>query len=309
MRRRSIAQTAIRGMPRMGALIATLTGALGFVPLPAIADEGPFAMGPLQSLSALPDSELDSMRGKYIPPQREPSSLPYTITAAQPDAPARNLAEGAPQTRNGSTSSGPSIMAPLGGQVVYFGVEMVSQWQVGSGQSQSQLAAGAALGVNLRDPQHPQVSSAQWNSAQGQMPPASVANGDVVGGAPLTNMGGGVGQSIQIAGNGNSATNQAQIDVGSSSPPAWLPVPTVGVGACGAACQTTIGGGMGVSITLPGGVILQQIGSNGVLQSAQLASDMNQIINTLTMHVQVAPVSGFNVGQLTTILQSMTGLR
>jgi hypothetical protein len=50
------------------------------------------------------------------------------------------------------------------------------------------------------------------------------------------------------------------------------------------------------------------IGPNGILQSAQVSSDMNTISNQLGVHVQMSGTSTFNAGSLLPILQTLNGL-
>lgn len=298
----------IRSAAFAGAVVAALAFVIGGASLPAAGDDQAFPAEVLRSLPPLSDVELDSIRGKYVP-QPQASSLPVSTIEPNPLADiTRSLPAAAPSAARTNVVSGLTDAGLLagGGQVVYFGIELVSQWQ-STGQNQGRLSAGAALGVNLGDPQRPQLSGVQWTSAQGESMPGSTANGNTVNGAPLANLGGGIGQSIQVAGNGNAVVNQAQIDIGSSPP--TLPVPTPNGNPCTPACNTTMGAsGMGVSITVPGGTIAQTVGPNGILQSAQIRSDLNQITNSLIMRVQVAPASGLNVGQLSTVLQGMQGL-
>lgn len=191
---------------------------------------------------------------------------------------------------------------PSGGQIVYFGLELVSQWQVPGSQM---MQAGAEIGINLHNPNAPQVVVEQtWTSiggaAQGMGPGGTIGGG-------LGQMGGGVGQLIQVSGNGNKVVNRAFVDVTSSQPDLGAP-PSTTNGGCGGDCQATIGNdSLNVSIQVPGaGMVAQMVGAQHVIQSAQLSSSFNQVANTMQMSVQMVPTQAIvNNAALSGLIQSV----
>ncbi len=279
------------------ALVAVLT-AFAACPAsqPASADELPFAN--LQALQTVPDSELSEMRGKYVPPGTPAASAALNATAP------RSLAFAA--------ASPASVVAkqtttPLGdisgsGQVTYFGLQMVSTWNVPAGGGATQgVAVGANLGIDL---QHGTVSATTWSASNNGGLPAPGPNQNTVNGAPpIENNTTGVGQSIQVAGNGNTLNNGASVQIGRDVPTASAPPTT---NTCGSACSANIANNaVQVAITTAQGVVQQTVDANGIMQSIQVRSDLNAIQNQLGIQVQLAPSSGFDPGSLLPILQAI----
>jgi len=183
-------------------------------------------------------------------------------------------------------------------QVMYFGVEMVSQWQTASGNL---VTAGANLTIDFNGnggstptvQYVPTVTIVQ----QGEGIPAPLnGNTNVVsGGAGLANVSG-VSQSIQVAGQSNDIKNGINMQVDISSAAQGGTIAGAMQGQAGALSKTGDDGtvatvtlannSIGVSVTVPGqGQVLQQIRNQGMFQSARIGGDLNQIHNSITMHI------------------------
>ncbi|MDD2933886.1 MAG: hypothetical protein PHO76_08380 [Methylotenera sp.] len=190
-------------------------------------------------------------------------------------------------------------------QVMYFGIEMVSQWQTPTGNL---VTAGANLNIDFRgNGSTPTVQYVPTVTivSQGQ-DVASAQNGgtnSVSGGAGLANVSG-VSQSIQVAGQSNSINNgiDMQVDISSSAQAGGL-VSSALQGHAGSvsanaddgtvATVTLSNNSVGVSVVVPGqGQVLQQIRNQGMFQSARIGGDLNQIHNNITMHIGLNSASG-----------------
>ncbi|MDP3745076.1 MAG: hypothetical protein Q8Q76_12175 [Methylotenera sp.] len=190
-------------------------------------------------------------------------------------------------------------------QVMYFGIEMVSQWQTPTGNL---VTAGANLNIDFQgNGSTPTVQYVPTVTivSQGQ-DAASAQNGgtnSVSGGAGLANVSG-VSQSIQVAGQSNSINNgiDMQVDI-SSSAQAGGSVSSAVQGHAGSvsangndgtvATVTLSNNSIGVSVVVPGqGDVLQQIRNQGMFQAARIGGDLNQIHNNITMHIGLNSASG-----------------
>lgn len=204
-------------------------------------------------------------------------------------------------------------------QVVYFGVEMVSQWQTPTGNL---VTAGANLNIDFRgDSGTPSVQYAPTVTIvqQGQASVAPSDNTNIVsGGAGLSNVSG-VSQSIQVAGQSNSIRNGIDMRVESASASQSGLVSDVLQGQAGAvsangsdgtvATVTLANNSIGVQVTVPGqGQVMQQIRNQGMFQSARIGGDLNQIHNAITMHIGINTGSGSSVGSAYNALQGLRGL-
>ncbi|MDP1885957.1 hypothetical protein [Polaromonas sp.] len=189
------------------------------------------------------------------------------------------------------------------GQVMYFGVEMVTQWLASSGQA---ITASGVLQINLSG-NTPQVSfvptiTVEQKAAMGGA--ASQGSAVAGGGGGLQDVTG-VVQNIQVAGTSNGITNTIGINVqNASGQPAPQPQST---GLLSASTTTASGSvasvglgsnGMNVAVAVPDqGRAMQQIrqvgmGGGQVLQSVQLGGDVNQIHNRINLNVQMNSASG-----------------
>lgn len=254
----------------------------------------------LASLPLLPaapvvsDQALADVRGKYVPPQSGTNIYRDALRVQQ--APAASSPLAAAQTAGASPLSS---IDTAHGQVTYFGIEMVSTWTQNNG------AQGASVGVSAGfDLSHGTVTIGQWSSSTGGGLSTTPGTGSISG-SSAANLSSGVGQNIQVAGNGNTISNAASVQVGASFAPGIVPTTST----CTDQCTVTIGAnGIGIGISTPQGTVLQSIGPNGILQSAQVTSDANSINNQLSAQVRVTPSNSFNPGSLLPILQTLGGL-
>ncbi len=263
---------------------------------PALADTLPA----LPSAQIVSDDALSQIRGKYVPPQQA-SASPTSVYRDAASAPVLSTVQNASMA---STANGVNPLSSINareGRVTYFGIEMVSSWnQTGPGGTQG-VAAGLDLGFDLA---HGQVTIGKWSSSNSGGLPTTAPAGSINGSA-TSNISSGVGQSIQVAGNGNTISNAASVTIGSADGAVLVPT----TDTCGAQCTITVGqNGAAVGISTPQGSVLQSIGPNGILQSAQVSSDMNTISNQLGVHVQMSASSNFNAGSVLPILQTLNGL-
>lgn len=184
-----------------------------------------------------------------------------------------------------------------GGQIVQFGIEMLTSWQTAAGE---QLLAGAALTVRGMGGGMPSVSFVPKLSITGEAQlsgPENGSRGTVTAGAGLSSASG-VVQAIQVAGDQNSVRQNALVIVSSD------PVPAAGetasnaqggslVGASGASVSVALlRNRLNVEASVPGhGSVAQRISGAGLMQATQLAGDLNAIQSTLVLRVQLAPRS------------------
>ncbi len=279
----------------------TLASALAAIALcgaPAIADSLPA----LPSAEIVSDDALSQIRGKYVPPAPPASPRALAYRDALSSAPSAANAQAVPLSVGQSVATSPlSSIQSASGTVTYFGVQMVSSWNQ-TGPSGTQ---GAEVGLNLGfDLAHGTVSVGKWSSSTNGGLPTSTPSGTVAG--PATSIvSSGVGQTIQVSGNGNAITNTATVVV--NGPDSTILLPTTDT--CGQQCSVTVGaGGAGIAITTPQGSVLQSIGPNGILQNAQVSSDMNNISNQLGVNVHMSQTPAFSAGSVLPIIQTITGL-
>lgn len=211
-----------------------------------------------------------------------------------------------------------------GGQVVSFGVQMVTTWQNVQGQM---LTAAANLNVNIANASQPSVQFVPHltivEPTNGASAPAASSIQSATGNG-ISNVNG-VAQSIQIAGEGNRIGNDASITISSGPPP-----PVVPSGQSSAAPQTSTltsasgatvsasvqGNGIAVGISVPEmGRVIQQIkgttaSGGGISQMVQVAGDMQSIQNRMNIYVNLQP-SGLGLAPtgLTATLNTLRGLR
>ncbi|HEX5464274.1 MAG TPA: hypothetical protein VFW88_06120 [Burkholderiales bacterium] len=188
------------------------------------------------------------------------------------------------------------------GQIVSFGISMVSQWITPLGQT---LTAGATMGVELTHNQpvvsfQPNLNITQ--SAAAGLPSQNAASYVDAGGG-IRNVSG-VAQGIQVAGDSNSITNNTSISVTTDN----INLPAGGTGAQGAHSLTRSGAtvtanlganGVGVSITVPNqGQVIQQIqggsmkvgslaAGSGLVQLVQTSGSLQQIQNVAHLQIQL----------------------
>jgi len=219
-----------------------------------------------------------------------------------------------------------------GGQIVNFGVQMVSTWQNTQGQI---LSAAANLNVNIANATQPVVqfvphltiveAAAPAVSAPTPATPSTpvpTASVQSVGGNGISNVSG-VAQSIQIAGDSNRIGNDASITITNAPPPA-LPAASSGPQSASLTSPTTgatvsasvQGNGLSVGISVPNiGRTVQQIrgtaaSGGGIMQMVQAAADLQWIQNRMNIYVNLqsgGPASAAT--GLGSALQTLRGLR
>lgn len=206
-------------------------------------------------------------------------------------------------------------------KVMYFGVEMVSQWQTAAGNL---VTAGANLAIDFKGnggstptvQYVPTVTIVQ----QGQGAPAPLnGNTNVVsGGAGLANVSG-VSQSIQVAGQSNDIKNGIDMQVDISSAAQGGTIASAMQGQAGVLSSTGDDGtvatvtladnSIGVSVVVPGqGQVSQQIRNQGMFQSARIGGDLNQIHNAITMHIGLNSAAGNGFGGAYAALQGLKSM-
>lgn len=272
----------------------------GTLPQAARADQLPALPA---AAAAVDDSELAGVRGKYVPPAQS-SVQPVSVLAVQ------NAQRAADPLAYRSAASAASPLAGVTGTgpIVYFGVSMTSAWNVTSNGVTQGVQIGATVNFDL---QNHTMTATSWSGSQNGGLPAGTPTGNSVDGAPPTaNMSTGVGQNIQVAGNGNVIANQATVAYGTGP---YAPATTPSTNDCGAACAFQIGpGGVSISISTANGIVSQSIGPNGVQQSAQVWSDLNHISNQLGVNVQTSAAHTTsplpNASQIVPVLPVIPGI-
>ncbi len=204
-------------------------------------------------------------------------------------------------------------------QVLYFGVEMLSQWQTSTGNS---VTAGANLNIDFRGNAEgkPTVQYSPTVSIEQQLPNPALSVGDgsntVTGGAGLANVSG-VSQSIQVAGQSNDIHNgiDMRVDFSSTGQGGSLANAVQGqqagtlskTGTDGTVATVTLANNsIGVNVVVPGqGQILQQIKNQGMFQSARIGGDLNQIHNAITMHIGLNTAGNTGISSAYAALQGL----
>ncbi len=202
-------------------------------------------------------------------------------------------------------------------QILYFGVEMYTQWHTASGDTY-----GASLNIGIdRSANKVRPTVTVVSNVNG--PNGSNGNGTVGSSSRQPSGGGlnqvqGVSQVVQTTGNRNGISNNIGIDVtsrrpamtGSSNPALADGNRTYVDKQTGATAQTYVNrNGAGVNISVPmQGTASQSVASMiGMQQRAQVFGDTNNVQNQLNMVIQVQPNStanGLNMGDL---LQTVRG--
>jgi len=188
------------------------------------------------------------------------------------------------------------------GNIMYFGVEMVTQWRTSAGET---ITATGDLGINFSN-NTPQVSFKPTITAEQDNTPAVATNSgsSVVGGGGGLDGVSGIVQNIQVAGTSNGIDNSIGINVQRvSGTPTNQSLGTsensMSVQTAGGSTATVsmANNAFGVSVNVPSqGKTIQQIrglamGGGQVMQSVQLGGDQNQIRNLINLNVQMNALS------------------
>lgn len=206
------------------------------------------------------------------------------------------------------------------GEILYFGVEIYTQWQTQDGRT-----LNAGLNMTVDSQLRPTITIVTQNtSPQGGVSASQAAAGQnsvsISGGIGNVS---GIGQSIQIGGDGNSIKNDLNMNIdlhASSSPIKSAAANGIALNGAGSTVidgnntTTTVtlsGNTLSMAINVPGqGQVMQQLKSgSGFLQSAQIGGDLNRIHNTININAGLSNPAGISAGGLQSSLDSLRGLR
>ena len=177
--------------------------------------------------------------------------------------------------------------------ILYFGVQMVTQWQTPTGV----MNASVTLGIN-RGGAQPVVTIEPLVTIVGT-PSQTGDSGHVIQGGDLQGSHG-VRQQIQVAGNGNDATNQLHVSIqpysGSSGGSGGSGTPAVTLSQNGAEVTAGISGGQaGVTMHLGSATVQQMVGGgDNALQLIQLTGNQQQVQNQMNLIVGTSGASGLS---------------
>jgi len=182
--------------------------------------------------------------------------------------------------------------------ILYFGVQMVTQWQTPTGA----MNASMTLGIN-RSGAQPVISIVPLVTIVGN--PSQTGNGaHVVQGGDVQGSHG-VRQQIQVAGNGNNATNQLHVSIqpyqSTSGASGALGGSTVTQKQSGVEVTAGIAGGgqAGVTLHLGSATVQQMVGGSGnALQLIQLTGNQQQVQNQMNLIVGTSARSGLSGADL-----------
>jgi len=183
----------------------------------------------------------------------------------------------------------------IGGQIVYFGVAMQTNWTAPGSTTPLQ----GNLNVAFNSSNNVFVPTITYSVTNPSLPKASTNPSASMDGSGLQNIQG-VTQAIQIAGQGNGIQNAMSLNVVKGRPSTQFvgqslqPGTTIQQGAVTMAVHADQ-----LSMAIHNGVntVQQGIGSNGVYQMAQVASNDNKIQSTMQMTLGVNPTAA-NSAQL-----------
>lgn len=207
--------------------------------------------------------------------------------------------------------------------IIYFGVDMVTQWQMQDGRM---LQSGVKMSVDKQfRPTITVVSQTTAPSTQTVSQP-STGQGNVTISGGLGNVSG-VAQSIQIGGDGNAIRNDLNMNIrmnasdaeANTSAAQGLALNNAGttkISENGATTTFTLSSNnLSMAINVDGkNQVLQQLrggatANAGFMQSAQIVSDLNQIHNTITINAGLSAATGISGSALQSSLQTMRGIR
>lgn len=201
------------------------------------------------------------------------------------------------------------------GQILYFGVEMLSQWQTQDGRT---YQAGINLSVDTATLQ-PTITLLNTVSV-GQAPAGLTSSAATIhiDGSGLQNVTG-VAQGIQIGGDGNAVRNDIAMDVGSTTSVngavtgrlAAAPGQYVLSNPGASTTYQVAPGGLTVALNVAGqGQLSQSLRSGyGLQQFVQVTGDQNQIHNSLRINASM-PGGLSQPGRLSqSVLDTLKGLQ
>ncbi len=181
----------------------------------------------------------------------------------------------------------------IGGRIVYFGIEMRTNWTSPAQNTPMQGNLNIVFNTTGKMFQ-PTITYSALNS---DAPYQQAPSGTETSGAGLRNIQG-IRQGIQISGNTNSIQNDMTLNVVNGAPSSSIPAGTTllggGVTHNGDITMTVSPNHLSMLLSNGANRIQQGIGSNGLFQSAQVQTDGNHIQNTLGMTLGVSPMQAGN---------------
>lgn len=170
--------------------------------------------------------------------------------------------------------------------VAWFGVTMISSWQTASGQLlQGSLAFGMDFSNGKGQPTLTFTPSVTLTKTDAPVPMPATGSRNVDG-SGLANVGG-LLQSVQVAGDGNLASNVARLTIRNGDAPAATGTGTGTGGATMSDGGASVSAGFdgqsaGVQLSIDGqGTVQQWIRDGSLGQSVQLAADGQSVSNRL----------------------------
>lgn len=226
----------------------------------------------------------------------KPLAISVALLAAMLSLPA-SATEHAARSGNGLTEIPDQQLALMRGRytvgnnaVAWFGVSMVSTWQTASGQT---LQSTLQFGMNFADSDRPTITFTPTVSITDVDAPLPPTGGHTrsIDASGLANVSG-LTQSVQVAGDGNLASNVTQLNVreGTTAPSPDLAGVSPGqVSSRQGTAVATAGfddGAARVLLQIEGqGAVEQWIRSGSLGQSVQLTSDNQQVTNRLEINM------------------------
>ena len=193
--------------------------------------------------------------------------------------------------------------------VAWVGVTMISTWQTASGQLlQGTLAFGMDFGNGNGQPTLNFTPSVTLTKADAPVPMPATGTRSVDG-SGLAHVGG-LLQSVQVAGDGNLASNVARLTIRNGNAPATTGRATGTGGASVSDGNASVSVGFdgqsaGVQLSIDGQGTVQQWIRNGSLgQSVQLAADGQSVSNRLEIDL-VRQVSSANTPLALNVAQAI----
>ncbi|MCD9086539.1 hypothetical protein [Stenotrophomonas sp. SY1] len=202
-----------------------------------------------------------------------------------------------------------------GNAVAWFGVTMISTWQAANGQN---LQGALTLGMDFSKGNTPKVSFTPSVSITAANAPLPEASGRSIDGSGLNNVSG-LSQSVQIAGDGNRASNVLHLNVRNDGV-----VPGQGNGGGAGNSSVQVGDASAVAsfdgnsaqlqLRMEGqGAVQQWLRSGSVGQSIQLMADGQQVGNRLQIDLVRQSLAGNlplsqNVAQAITLNRGIGGV-
>jgi hypothetical protein len=181
--------------------------------------------------------------------------------------------------------------------VAWFGVRMISTWQTATGQLlQGTLAFGMDFHNGHGQPTLTFTPSVSITSADAPVPMPATGGTRSVDGSGLANVGG-LLQSVQVAGDGNLASNMTRLTIRDGNAPAGsgTGASTGGASLSDGDASASVGfdgQSAGVRLAIAGQGQVQQWIRNGSLgQSVQLAADDQSVSNRLEIDLVRQSVS------------------